>query len=509
MKIKDYIVPLSIAFLITLGIQYFFTNRNAQNTGIQSGQTFTVQPNLQVAKPLITDVDFLDQDLSVVPQSTLVDTDGASYYFTSAGACLEKMIFKRRYHGKADLIEIIPPKDTATRENCSFLLALENQTPYAYQLIDRQDHEHDIELTYQANHPQAVIKKHFVIHKATYRLDLTITIEPKAENSSVQPRLIFTSPALIGGKDDIVSGLSNNEKGALVKVARNKLVQGQGWFAPTLFGCENRYFINAMIADENHFAQRGYYKLAGTQELISIIEGPVVSKPTSWQLSFYLGPKESAALRTVDTRLEQTLAYSGLLGPISRILLIILNFFYTFLHNYGLAIILLTLIINLLLWPLRAKSTESMKKYGELQKKLSYIQQRYKNDPEMLAREREELIRKHGMPGLGGCLPNLLLFPILFALSPVLSNAIELYKAPFLWISDLSAKDPYYILPLLIAVAMLIQAMWSEPKQRLSMVAVAIIFGAFSVYLSAGLNLYITVGVVVSLLQTSLQKRTA
>ena len=266
--------------------------------------------------------------------------------------------------------------------------------------------------------------------------------------------------------------------------------------------------MHALVADQNSFAQRAYYTMEGQQGLVSILESAPIEKETEWNLSFYFGPKEEETMLPVDPRLEQTLEYSGLLAPLSRLLLLILKYLYSFLHNYGWAIVVMTLLINLILLPLNLKGTRSMKKAGEIQKKLAYLQQRYKDDPDTLNREKSELIAKHGIPGLGGCLPKLLQFPIFFALSRVLSSSIELYKAPFiLWIHDLSAPDPLYILPILIAVSMLFQSASIEPKQRFTMMAMALIFGAVSAKFSAGLCVYILVGIVLMNIQTYIQQK--
>ena len=222
-------------------------------------------------------------------------------------------------------------------------------------------------------------------------------------------------------------------------------------------------------------------------------------------MSFYFGPKETSAIVPVDVRLEKTLDY-GWFAPVSKFLLVVLNWLYKYLHNYGLAIIILTLLIKLLLLPFSIQGEKSMKQRAEAQKKLTYIQQRYKDDPQTLARERAEFMRKHGMPGLGGCLPILLQIPIFFALSRVLVNSLELYQAPMLWISDLSARDPYYILPVFVALSMLGQATTADPKQRLSMVAMAFVFGAFTASFSAGLALYIGMSTLLSVAQTRILK---
>jgi len=210
----------------------------------------------------------------------------------------------------------------------------------------------------------------------------------------------------------------------------------------------------------------------------------------------------------VDPLLEQTLSYSGLLAPISKFLLDLLNFFYKYVGNYGLAIILLTLLMRLVLLPFTWRMGKGMKKHAELKKKLQYIEQKYKNDRELLARAKADLIRKHGIPGLGSCLPMLLQVPIFFALGNVLRGSIELYKAPFLlWITDLSVKDPYYVLPALMGLTMLFQAATVDKNQRLMFIVMAFVVGAITANMSAGLALYIMMSVGLGALQTFIQKK--
>jgi YidC/Oxa1 family membrane protein insertase len=117
-------------------------------------------------------------------------------------------------------------------------------------------------------------------------------------------------------------------------------------------------------------------------------------------------------------------------------------------------------------------------------------------------------MRKHGFQDMAGCLPLLLQIPMFFALSRVLSSSIELYQAPFFfWIKDLSAHDPYLILPLLIGLTMIVQAGFADKQQRASILVMALIFGAFTTTLSAGLALYIFVSTFLSVAQTAFQKK--
>lgn len=509
MNIKNLLLSLSLALLTTWAIQYFVINRyyGTDNSAVQSGRSF-VAPQSQIeAQPLNREVDFIDADVADTSDAvqTRVEADHATYIFSTKGASLEQLIFKRIMNNQVVALKTIEAPGLA-RDNRNFLVALAKNTPFRYSLVEQKSLESGTQLTYKAETDQVSIEKVFTIHQSKFKIDLDLKITPKKD--PVQVRLFYGSPSMPTVKDDVISAIYNTEKGSIQKEARGKLDMNKGWFMPNFFGSESRYFVHAMVADQNNFAQRAYYSLVGQDGLVSILESASIVKPSQWQLSFYFGPKEDDAMNLVDPRLEQTLEHSGWLAPLSRLLLMILKYLYSFLHNYGWAIVLMTLLINLVLLPLNLKSAQSMKKYTEFQKKLTYLQQRYKDDPDTLARERSELISKHGMPGIGGCLPKLLQLPIFFALSRVLSSSIELYKAPFvLWIKDLSAPDPLYILPILIVLSMLFQSSATEPKQRFMMVAIALVFGAVAVNFSAGLCLYILVGILLMNIQTFVQTK--
>jgi YidC/Oxa1 family membrane protein insertase len=174
-------------------------------------------------------------------------------------------------------------------------------------------------------------------------------------------------------------------------------------------------------------------------------------------------------------------------------------------HNYGIAIILLTLLLKLILLPLTLRGDAKLKQQQELAHKLSYAKQHYANDPERLAREQASLIRKYGFPG-AGCLPLLLQIPIFIAIRGVLSNAVELYQAPFLWIPDLSVRDPYYILPLVLVIAMFVQAAYAEKSQKPTIIAMGLVFGAVMAQFAAGLVLYFVMHSALTVLQTRIMK---
>ncbi len=212
------------------------------------------------------------------------------------------------------------------------------------------------------------------------------------------------------------------------------------------------------------------------------------------------------ARSAVDTSLEGLLAY-GWFAPISKYLLYLLIFLYGIFKNYGVAIIALTILVRLILVPFTMHAEKTRKQTAEAQKKLKYLERRYKDDPEELSRRKAEFARKHGMPGVLGCLPLFLQVPVFIGLQRVLAQAIELYKAAFLWIPDLSSPDPYYILPAIVGITMAVQmSQVGDARQRLANMLLAIVIAAITANLSAGLTLFIAVSSMLGLAQTYLQK---
>lgn len=184
-----------------------------------------------------------------------------------------------------------------------------------------------------------------------------------------------------------------------------------------------------------------------------------------------------------------------------------LQFFYKFFPNYGVSIILLTMLVRLITFPLQYKSFVSMKKLQLIQPELTKIREKFKDDPQRMQRESMELFKKSGANPLGGCLPLLLQMPVFFAFYKVLHAAVELVDAPFiLWIQDLSNKDQYYVLPVLMTVAMFLQQKMtpntiSDPVQKKVMLFMPLIFGFIMKDLPSGLSLYIFVSTVFGIIQ--------
>jgi YidC/Oxa1 family membrane protein insertase len=506
MNIRDLVLPISLAFVSVIALNYFFPGNSSKES---AESTFIAPREKREYRPLNVEVDFYDHKRITQPQITDCETDWGHLSFSTDGASLDSVDFKRESNGQIKTVRTVFPVTDTERENRCFLVALQDATPFYYTLLSAQENDTNYELIYAGGNDACVIEKVFTIDKQNPKIDLSIEIAPKhGHHAALEPRIFFPAPMMPDLKEtDVIASIVIDQNDVFAKNYLNKLDVHRGWFKPMMFGADDRYFIHALIADHHHFAQRAYYKLEERNHLFSIVEGPAVTEKTSWQLSFYFGPKELNALGAVDTRLEKTLDYSGMLSFLAKLLLYILNWLYTFVHNYGVAIILLTLLIQICLLPVSLRNGEEKfkKQQAEYQRELVMIEQRFAGNPEKLLAERTALIRRRGLPGGFGCLlPILLQLPIFFALSRVLSSSFELYQAPFLWIPDLSARDPYFILSVLVIIVMLMNDMSGNPQQRMSKIAMAFVFGAITSTFSAGLALYILMGRVFGFVQTKL-----
>ncbi len=189
----------------------------------------------------------------------------------------------------------------------------------------------------------------------------------------------------------------------------------------------------------------------------------------------------------------EQIASGGIWGPIERVIIFILNLFYSFLKNYGFAIMVFALLFKIIFFPLSRQMLISQQQMQLLQPELKKIQAKYKNDPQALNREMMHLYKVYKVNPFSGCLPLLIQFPVFIALYQVLSTAVEFRRAPFmLWIVDLSLKDPYYVLPIAMGVLMLIQSLMTtiDPRQRFIVIMMPLVMIFVFLNFPSGLQLY-------------------
>lgn len=467
--------------------------------------SFIATAKQDVFGPLNKEINFVKENQLKETVKTTVETEWGSLLFSTEGAALECLDIKRQYHGQHKFIRTINPLESFALESKSFLLLFEKDTPLHYDLVDQINQPEMQTLVYKATLHGTSIKKIFNIDPKNAVITLKIKVNAQDPYKVWQPRILIKSPFLSGGADEeLISSIVINNKNAFSKKMMDKVDPDQVWVKPNMFGLDNRYFVHALIKD-NGLLQKAYYTMFSQKQYGMMLQAAEQKGSFVWEATFFVGPKDLDAVRAVDARLEQTVDYAGWFEHIAKGLLWILKILFNYLRNYGFAIIVLTILLKLLMLPLALTSDSTMKQQKEIQKKLAYIQQKYKDNPQLLAHERNELIRKHGVSvmGLGGCLPILVQIPIFVALSRLLNSSFELYQAPMLWIPDLSARDPWYILPMIIMLSMLASAFNADDKQKLSIIAVALFFGAFTANFAAGLALYIAVNTLFGVIQTN------
>lgn len=277
-----------------------------------------------------------------------------------------------------------------------------------------------------------------------------------------------------------------------------------GWVAMV-----QHYFISAWVPDQqqtNHFTLRelgntDLYALGFTSPAVEVNAG----ESGELKAQFYAGPKDQYRLEEISPYLDLTVDYGWLWWLAKPIFWVLLKI-HTLVGNWGWSIIILTLMIKVLFFRLSATSYKSMARMRKLQPEMLRIRELYGNDRQKLSQETMNLYKKEKVNPLGGCLPILVQMPVFIALYWVLLESVELRHAPWiLWINDLSVKDPYFVLPLIMGASMFIQQKLNpappDPTQAKVMQIMPIAFTIFFIFFPAGLVLYWTVNNVLSIIQ--------
>jgi YidC/Oxa1 family membrane protein insertase len=326
-----------------------------------------------------------------------------------------------------------------------------------------------------------------------------------------------------------------NEGGKLTDLAYKKLEGPEKW-GPGVWmggkdfaGIEDRYFAAAFLPANGVASgsiETRYWKVFRTvqkdgkdeQEPVSEVAAASSSQPMA--LRVYVGPKDYDDLKALKPPL-QSLVNFGFLEFIAEPLFHGLKWLHKYIHGYGWAIIVMTLVINMLLFPLRISSYKTTLKMQRVAPEIKAIQERYKkyklNDPKKQEMNKEvmAIYSREGINPVGGCFQMFLQMPIWFGLNSALRGAIELRHAHWLWISDLAAKDPYYVLPIVVGVSMYLVSKMTpmtsaDPQQAQMMKIMPIMFaGSFIIFpFSSGLALYILTSSLVGIVQQWYLNRT-
>ena len=267
----------------------------------------------------------------------------------------------------------------------------------------------------------------------------------------------------------------------------------------TIIAASDKYYTTSFYDFEN--SMNAFVTKDGESNPLVFLKGS-----TDLSVNGYIGPKEYDRVDAIDPRLTSIIEY-GFFTFIAKPVFIFLKYIHSIVGNWGWSIVLITLIIRFILYPLTYKGMVSMNKLKELSPKIKAIQADLKGNPQKMNAKMMELYKKEGANPMGGCLPMLMQIPVFFAIYRVLLNSIELKHSPWMgWIHDLSVMDPYYVLPVLMGASMFWQQRitptnFTDPMQEKIMKFLPLIFTFFFVTFPAGLTLYWFVNNMFSVLQ--------
>jgi len=382
----------------------------------------------------------------------------------------------------------------------------------AYKFI--RDEDELVVPLYWTNKQGITIQKNYIFKRGSYLID----IEYKVFNKSPDGIKVHQYAQLKRNKESSRQGmlylfsgaaLSTPEKryekydyGDLEKAPINVSAK-ESWIAVM-----EHYFVAALIPEKE--SENQYYSKTNTAEVFSVgfySQAKTIGANEQGSLlsSFYAGPKRHDLLQPLATGLQLTVDY-GMLWFIAKPLFIVLNFINDKLDNWGWAIIILTILLKLLFYPLAAAGYRSMANMRRVQPKLLALKERHSDDKAQLNKDMMKLYKDERINPLGGCLPMLVQIPFFIALYWVLLESVEMRQAPFiLWITDLSSMDPFYVLPLLMGVSMWFQQKLNpapiDPTQAKVMKILPFVFTGFFAFFPSGLVLYWLVNNLLSIAQ--------
>jgi YidC/Oxa1 family membrane protein insertase len=465
-------------------------------------------------------------------KEVIVETPLYKAVFSSTGASIKSFKLKR-YHLTSDpgspLVELVHGMiplvalhfDTSTKKD---------MTPLLYQVEENsltlEAGADPRELIFRATGPEGLLLQqafrvdpdHYAIeHKLTVSNPLDRAVEGtlKAQISNLPPKESTSYYSFIGA-----SILLNNkyEEIASTDLKEDKTLSGLiAWVS-----YQEDYFMTAFVPEvesQASFVARTLGSGVIEQTWSAALQTIPPGSELSTRSTLYMGPRDLDILKVIGRKLDLAIDF-GWTDIIAKPLLYLLKFFNKYTGNYGVAIILLTILIKILFWPLTHKSYKSMKEMQKIQPLMAKIREKYKGNREMMNKEMMALYKTYKVNPMGGCLPMVIQIPVFFALFRILGNSIELRHAPFLlWINDLSAPDRLFHLPftiplmtppsgipvltLLMGASMFIQQKMTptpgDPTQAKVMLLMPVIFTFMFINFPSGLVLYWLVNNVLSI----------
>ena len=539
-------LAIIISFVILLGYQYFFVGfatppaptvtTTEQKPEAAAEKAADILPQITTPQPAQQAI-AEPQVASRPAREITVDSELYTAVLTEDGGAIRSFVLKEHTETiKADsagkeLVMTTPEQDFPLKFSWGSAVA----TDLLYE-SDKQEvsfgEDDKARLTMKAQAGNGLeIERIFTFDNKKYLIDLTV----KVTNTSSQPLQGIAQLHQINSPFEgpnatsqfLFSGPATFMNGALQEIKSKEFAEGAKTLQGKMdwAGYEGNYFLTAILPVEDAGAS---LTLQGTEALTTMqVAGnldtlqPGVAKEYSYHI-FY-GPKKLNLLKEIGFNLDKAVNF-GWFDVVAKPTLWLLNFFHSFTRNYGIAIILVTVLFKAIFWPITQKGMKSMKNMQKLQPKKVKIKEKYKGDPARMNQEVMSLYKTYKVNPLGGCLPMVLQIPVFFALYKVLLQCIELRHAPFmLWITDLSAPDrlwigfdlPYLggipVLTLLMGASMFFQQKLTpttaDPTQAKIMMFLPVIFTFMFLNFASGLVLYWFVNNLLAILQQYLINR--
>ncbi len=530
---KRLIGAIALSILVILLFQTMGSRRKVQ---VQPGPT---QATVERVSPPREGNIFADESIASPTrkeETTVIETDKYILTFSNRGGSLENVTLKEYRNSKTDLpLRLVEgakgKKAVFSLESSALLDSLETR----FFTLTNKDRN---KLVYSFVLPGRfrILKEYGFANHNDY-IELQVSIE------NIGSDLLHRDYDLIGGSSLRSSSLSMGRRFSEIdsmlngKIVRSSGVKGGEQFVEGITswtGVKSRYFC--VILKPMQESAGVLLKQFDKSSLASGIKTkriPVYPGSTATDsYIMYIGPADTERLSALGFGFENIVSY-GFFGGISKLLLSILKTFYKVSRNWGLAVIMLTLLVNMCLFPLTRKSFQSMKKIQDVQPHIEKLRATHKGNPQKLNKELAEVYKQYNINPLGGCLPLLLQMPIFIALYQGLSRSIELKGASFLWIKDLSSPDfvnipfklPFlgdqiHVLPLLMVGAMFLQQLFStkhtamgsseqRQQQKIMLIFFPLFFGFLFYQFPSGLVLYWFTNTLLMTAEHALMRRSA
>jgi len=531
---ENLILAMSLMLAVWLGFSIFFppAKQDPVTPAVETAKPAEITPSQEptaVAPAPVEVVQGQAVDTAERPatlataeaREITVETDKYVAVFTTEGARLVSFLLKD-YRASAaegapnvEMFQADTLQYASLRTTGSEGLALSADTPFETASEDRVQvtgGDKNV-LSFQhvaANGMQYV--KSFHLQGDLYTIDTTLDLH----NNSPGPQRGVVNFALVQRWDDTLkpdsysfAGPASLVKDEIENVDVDDLTEGSVTYGSDVAwtSFQTKYFLSVVVPDPQKSDRIEILRKGDA--IINLLQTPNLTLQPGERMTLdylvYIGPKEPEQLKAAGHNLEKVVHF-GFFNVLAQPLFVVLTFFYGFFKNYGVAIILLTVLIKILFWPLTHKSYASMKAMQKLQPEMQKLRDKHGSDKERLNKEMMELYKTHRVNPLGGCLPMLVQIPVFFALYKVLLDSIALRHAPFaFWLTDLSAKDPYYITPLLMGASMFVQQKMTpttaDPMQAKIFMMMPVIFTFMFLNFPSGLVIYWLVNNLLTIVQ--------